>query len=81
MLHLRPRTDADCETVADWIDDAEALYPFTGAEARKLGATTLTLNVIAGNRPAIRTYERAGFRSVEPTTDVEAYAMTRSLRR
>ena len=60
---------------------ARILVGFAIAEARKLGATTLTLNVIAGNRPAIRTYERAGFRSVEPTMDVEVYAMTRSLRR
>ncbi|WP_307365921.1 GNAT family N-acetyltransferase [Microbacterium sp. W4I4] len=30
MWETRARIDADCETVASWIDDAEGLYLFTG---------------------------------------------------
>lgn len=30
MWESRARTDADCETVSSWIEDAEGLYLFTG---------------------------------------------------
>jgi len=53
MWETRARTDADCETVTSWIDDAEALYLFTGPrltwplEPRHLQAMTLSPGLTA----------------------------------
>lgn len=151
-LHLRRRREPDCETVVSWIDDAAALYFFTGprirwpieaadlvqmgegqgfcawvlvddatgdvvghfdltvdagvarlgrvivdprrrgrrlsrtlvdhaiAVARQCDASKLSLTVIAGNEPAIRTYERAGF-CLSGAGRPDAHAMTLSLER
>lgn len=58
---------------------AHTLVQLAIEQARQLGATELALNVIAGNEPAIRTYERAGFRSVPGTERPDVLAMTLTL--
>jgi len=53
-----------------------ALVRFAIRQARQLGATELTLNVIIGNDPAIRAYERTGFRSVPNAERPDVQAMS-----
>lgn len=48
-------------------------------QARKLGATELTLNVIVGNESAIRTYQRAGFVYIAESPRPDVRSMTRRL--
>lgn len=43
---------------------AEALVAAAGEEARRLGLAFITLEVRAGNEPAIRLYEKQGFAQV-----------------
>lgn len=43
---------------------AEALVAAAGEEARRLGLAFITLEVRAGNEPAIRLYEKQGFTQV-----------------
>lgn len=148
-LHLRRRTEGDCETIVSWIDNAADLYLFSGprlqwpldstqllrmdqivgltawvlvddklddvvghfdvaidhgaarlgrviidplrrgqglsrilvdqaiAQARRFGASSLSLNVIAGNDRAVRAYERAGFHLVadHPRPDVRTMTL------
>jgi len=47
--------------------------------ARALGATSIGLNVVTGNRPALRTYERAGFVGISRQDAVGSLAMTLEL--
>lgn len=48
-------------------------------QARRLGASELTLNVIVGNEPAIRTYERAGFVTIAESARPGVRGMSRLL--
>lgn len=50
-------------------------------QASRLGASELTLNVIIGNEPAIRAYERAGFVSTDESSRPDVRSMTRKLER
>lgn len=48
-------------------------------QARRLGASELILNVIIGNEPAIRAYERAGFVNIAESSRPDVRSMTRKL--
>ncbi|MET4001780.1 MULTISPECIES: GNAT family N-acetyltransferase [Arthrobacter] len=50
------------------------------AKGQALGASRITLNVIAGNSPAIRTYERIGFRTTPTSVEPSVLAMELLLR-
>ncbi|RQO45959.1 GNAT family N-acetyltransferase [Variovorax sp. KBW07] len=44
---------------------AQKMFAQVEQEARKRGACKLTLEVLSGNAPALRTYEREGFKSYQ----------------
>lgn len=54
---------------------AATLVALAVAKGQALGASRITLNVIAGNLPAIRTYERIGFRTSPTSTEPGVLAM------
>ncbi|MGN5733705.1 MULTISPECIES: GNAT family N-acetyltransferase [Arthrobacter] len=54
---------------------AGILVALAVAKAQALGASRITLNVIAGNSPAIHTYERIGFRTAPTSTEPSVLAM------
>lgn len=54
---------------------AANLVALAVAKSQALGASRITLNVIAGNSPAIRTYERIGFRTSPTSTEPGVLAM------
>ncbi|OIH92467.1 hypothetical protein BIU90_11340 [Curtobacterium sp. MCBA15_001] len=58
---------------------AHDLVRLAVAQARALGATSIGLNVVTGNRPALRTYERAGFVETSRQDAVGSLAMTLNL--
>jgi RimJ/RimL family protein N-acetyltransferase len=58
---------------------AHELVRLAVARASALGATSVGLRVAAGNRPAVRTYERAGFVMTEGQASSGSRAMTLDL--
>ncbi len=58
---------------------AHDLVRLAVTRARALGATSIGLNVVTGNRPALRTYERAGFVETSRQDAVGFLAMTLNL--
>lgn len=54
---------------------AATLVELAVAKGQVLGASRITLNVIAGNSPAIRTYERIGFRTYPTSTEPGVLSM------
>ncbi|WP_354211734.1 GNAT family protein [Arthrobacter sp. UYCu511] len=54
---------------------AATLVELAVAKVQALGASRITLNVIAGNSPAIRTYERIGFRTYPTSTEPGVVSM------
>lgn len=58
---------------------ARVLLELALNRGRELGATTVTLNVISDNQPAIRTYERAGFHRLPSSGPPDNIAMTLNL--
>lgn len=58
---------------------AHDLVRLAVTRARALGATSTGLNVVTGDRPALRTYERAGFVGISRQDAVGSLAMTLKL--
>lgn len=58
---------------------AHALIRSAVEQARAAGASSVALNVIAGNEPAIRTYRGAGFRMAADGGHPDAHRMTLTL--
>jgi len=54
---------------------AATLVALAVAKCQELGASRIALNVIAGNSPAIRTYERIGFRAFQTASEPGVLAM------